>query len=279
MIFVRGTMLTIGVTLLGAWAAQAQRPPAQPSAPAARRATVVVPAGESNVEVSLTIQGANAQKYLAVKAANADVREVIKEMGVRAGTPVVIAPSAAGRVTADLESQPVDNAMQAVAQRAGLSVVRIVAEPGRAALLTPDGAGLMAEALSAFSAGTVITDPATGRSLSLVDRQASEAIPDGYTTVYYLRGTLTPEQERQARERRVAEQTTQAAAEQRTVDPKQADAVGSAVQMLGRLPAQQRVEALRNMQRELFNSLSPEERRAMWGNRGQGNRGDRRGRR
>ena len=120
-----------------------------------------------------------------------------------------------------------------------------------------------------------MTDPATGRSLAVAEKKTAEAVPSGFTAVYYLQGTMTPEQERLARERRTAEQSVKTA-QASGVDPKQTDAVKSAVQMLGRLPAQQRMEALRNMQREMYNSLTPQERAQMRGNRDDNGR-DRRG--
>ena len=126
--------LAMAVTPYGAHAQQATRqaPQTPQATPAPRRATVVVPAGDSNFDVTLSVHGAEAASYLAVKATNADIRELFREMGQRSGAAVLIAPSAAGRVTVDMESQPVEQAMRAVAKRAGLSVAshRCVRRPG-----------------------------------------------------------------------------------------------------------------------------------------------------
>jgi len=267
--------LAIVMPAAGAQAQQAA-PANQPAAQAPRRATVVVPAGESTFDVSLTVQGPEAASYLGVKATNADVRELFREMGQRSGATVLIAPSASGRVTIDMPSQPVGKAMDTVAKRAGLSVLRIVVSESQAAGLTPEGAGILAEAMTTMPLQAVMTDPATGRTLAVAEKKTADAVPSGFTAVYYLQGTQTPEQERLARERRTAEQSVKTA--QAAVDPKQTDVTKSAIQMLGRLPVQQRMEAFRNMQREMFNNLTPQERAQLRGNRDNNGRDRRRGR-
>ncbi len=228
---------------------------------APRRTTVVNNAEASSVEVSLTVKGADAAQYLTVKASNADVRDVFREMGQRSGSTVLIAPSAAGRVTANIQQEPVDKAMSAAAAAAGLSVLRIVVSEDQAARLTPETAGILSESLTAMPTRASMTDPSSGRTLTVADKtDVAAAIPSGFTVVYYLQGLLTPEQERLARERKTVEQVVKAA---ETVDPKQMDAVGAAVNTLSRLPVQQRMEAMRNMQRQMWEGMSEQDRNEM----------------
>lgn len=228
---------------------------------ATRRATVVNNAEPSSLEVSLTVKGADAAQYLTVKASNADIRDVLREMGQRSGSTVLFAPSASGRATLDLQQEPVDKAMSAAAAAAGLSVLRIVVAEDQATRLTPEAAGILSETLTTMPTRATMTDPATGRTLTVAERtEAVAAPPTGFTAVYYLQGRLTPEQERLARERKTVEAAVQTA---QAVDPKQTDAVGVAVSTLNRLPVQQRMEAMRNMQRQMWEGMSAADRNEM----------------
>lgn len=228
---------------------------------APRRTTVVNSAEASTLEVLLTVKGADAAQFLTVTAKNADVRDVFREMAQRSGTTAVIAPSASGRVTLNLQQEPVDKAMSAAAAAAGLSVRRILVAEGQAGRITPETAGILSETLAAMPARAVVTDPASGRALTVVEKpDAPDKAQAGLTAVYYLQGRLTPEQERMARERKVVEQVARA---DEAVDPTQTDAVRAAVGSINRLPIQQRVEAMRNLQRQMWEGMSAAERGEM----------------
>ncbi len=91
----------------------------------------------------------------------------------------------------------------------------------------------------------------------------------GLATVFYVQGRLSPEQERIARERK----TIQASAAQAGAGKANPDFMKTAAQGLQAMPLQQRFETMRDLQRQMLESMSPEERDQMRQSMQRGGRG------
>jgi hypothetical protein len=238
-----------------------------------RRATNVVPPPAANADgtvapaftVALTVKGANAEKFLTVTAKDADVRALFREMGAKSATPVLVADSATGKVTVNLTDKPLTEAMQAVATAANLPLRLITVPEASVASLTPESAGRVSDALTALPVSAGVTDPATGKTLIVEASNTGGA--KGRTTVYFLKGKYSTAQE-EALKNRVAAEATEAPAN---------NAISNAVQSINQLPVQQRMEAMREMNRQMWSGMSDSDRQAMRDQMRQGRRGRRGG--
>ncbi|HEY3266776.1 MAG TPA: hypothetical protein VGM37_07615 [Armatimonadota bacterium] len=212
----------------------------------------VAPA-DATMSVSLTVKGANAEPFLTVTSTNADVRDLFREMARKSGEDILLSPSVTGRVNADITSSPVEKAVATVAGLAGLSVRRIVVPDGAPAV-TVDTAGMLTEALAALPDKACVVDPTTGKALVV---SASAAAPaSGSKVVFYVQGKLTPEQERAARDKKAAAKDATAAQGN--------DLISSTVNGLKQMPIQQRLQAMNDLRRQMFDSMSPDERQQMF---------------
>jgi hypothetical protein len=242
---------------------------AQPAAPPAR-ATVVAPTEPAQITVAH--RGVNAEAFLTVKAANSDVRKTLTDMADKSGLKLILASSAMGVVSGSVEGLSADDAFKAVAGWAGLSVRKLIVPSNVADTLTPEIAGRYTDALGALPVGASVADLTTGRSVTVGTR--APEIAAGQTAVYYVQGKLSPEQERLAMARRAAEQATALTASGQQF-------VAQAQKSLQQMSLQQRMEAIRALQRGMFEGMTDAERQQMRqmmpgrGDRGWGGRGQR----
>lgn len=236
--------------------------------PAPRRATNVVPPPATNADgtvapaftVALTVKGANADKFLTVNAKDADVRALFREMGAKSATPVLIADSATGKVTVNLTGKPLTEAMQAVANAANLPLRLITVPEASVASLTPESAGQVSDALASLPVHAGVTDPATGKTLVVEAKNAG--VGKGQATVYFLKGKYSTAQE-------MALKTREADKSEAPAD----NAISNAVQSINQLPIQQRMEAMREMNRQMWSGMSDGDRQALRNQMRQGRRG------
>jgi hypothetical protein len=247
-----------GVLALAATASLAQQP-------ARRAATTVVPASNTPAfTVALTVKGANAEKFLTVSAKDADVRDLFREMGKKSATPVLMADSATGNVSVDLKDQPLRDAMQAVAAAANLPLRVLTVPDASVTTLTIEAAGQVSDALAALPASAAVTDPATGKTLVVEAKGAAPA--KGLTSVYFLQGKYTGAPEMALKERKAAE----------AAGTPTDNAIQNAVQSINQLPVQDRMTAMREMNRQMWQGMSDQDRQAMRDQmRGRGRRGGR----
>lgn len=247
---IRTTWAAVGMIALATATAGAQQTP--------RRATTVVPAATDangvKVEpftVVLTVRGLDARKFLTVDAKNADVRDLFREMGTKSATPVLVAASATGTVTLSMKDKPLSEAMKAVADAASLPLRVLTVPEASISTLTPEVAGQISDALSALPANAAVTDPATGKTLVV---EATTPLPKGDATVYFLQGKYTAAQEMAMRVRQATEQQDAG---------KPDSAITNAVQAINQMPVQQRMDAMREMNRQMWQGMSDQDRRAM----------------
>lgn len=252
--FVFSGVLTV-IAVGGSWAQQTPR-----------TRTTVVPATEP-ATITVSLRGAEAQPFVTVKAANSDVRRTLTEMAEKSGVRVLLAPSVTGVINGSVTNEAVDAAFSAVATMAGLTARKIVLPEASVAALTAETAGRYVEALSALPVGAMVADAAGGKALSVTATPPAPAA--GMTTVFYVQGRLSPEQERIARERR----TAQANAAQAGAAVPNSEFVTKTAQSLQAMPLQQRFETMRSLQRQMFESMSEAERAQMRESMPRGGRG------
>lgn len=257
---------------LAAGALSAQPPVAQTAQPAAppARATVVAPTEPARITVAH--RGVQAEAFLTVKAAGSDVRKTLTEMADKAGLKLILASSAVGVISGSIEGLPADEAFKTVSGWAGLTTRKLIVPANVADTLTPEIAGRYADALGSLPVGASVADLTTGRSVTVSNRPPEVAA--GQMAVYYVQGKLSPEQERLAMARRAAEQATPLAASGQQF-------VAQAQKSLQQMSLQQRMEAIRALQRGMFEGMTDAERQQMRqmmpgrGDRGWGGRGQR----
>lgn len=270
--------ITALAVLAGAIAATASF--AQNATPRTR--TNVVVASEP-AKVTLSMRGT--QTYLAVDAKGADVRATLKDMATKAGAKLVLDPSAIGIVTGSVDAQPADAAIAAVAKLATLSVEKIVVPDAAAATLTADLGGRYSEALTSLTPGTLISDPTTGKTLVVT---AAAPAQFAGSAVYFVHGRLAPGGMRMRQPRNGANGANGGpggpggpganggpGGPGGMQQPSQANQaiVDATAKSLAQLPVQQRMDTLRALQMQMFQSMTDAERAQLGGGRGFGRGG------
>lgn len=256
---IKGISAVAGVLMLTAAGAGAQQTP--------RRATTVVvpPATDAKGQpvapftVSLTVRGPEARKFLTVDAKNADVRDLFREMGAKSATPVLLAASATGVVNVNMTDKPLPEAMKAVADAAGLPLRVLNVPESSVDSLTPEAAGQISDALAALPAHAAVTDPATGKTLIVEEKATKPSRAEA--TVYFLQGKYTGAQELALKVRQATEKEDAG---------KPDSAITNAVQAITQMPVQQRMEAMREMNRQMWQNMTDQDRQALrdqWRNR------------
>jgi hypothetical protein len=260
------TIIPVALALLVGSAAQAQET-------AAPRTATIVASPNASVNVTATPR-AGESALVNVRADGANVRDVLREIASRGGVEILLAPSVSGQFTGMIDSQPVERAITVVSATTGLTVRRFAVPAAGASELTADSAGRLAETLNALPVNSVISDPSTGKTLTVVE--AAPASAPGERVVYYVQGRLTPEQERALAEQRAAPPAgadrtagAQNAGRGETAPQSQVtlpgvgttqDLVRGTINSINQLPIDQRNRVLGQMMREFRRSLSPEER-------------------
>lgn len=246
---------------------------AQQNTPTPRTRTNVVVASEP-AKVALSIRGAEAKAYLSVQANGADVRATLNDMAAKAGVKVVLDNSAIGTITGTVDSQPAPDAIVAVAKLANLSVKKFIVPDASVATITPAFGGRYVDTLTGLPAGTVISDPTTGKSM-VVSAAAPTQVTG--TTVYFVHGQISPfggGRMRGAGGMGGPGGPGGPNAGPGGNQPSQANQafVDSTAKSLAAMPLQQRWDTMRALQRQMFQSMTDEERQQL-GNMGGFGRG------
>ena len=217
--------------------------------------------------VTLTVKGPQAVAFLSVNATSADVRDLLRDITKKTGATVYFSPSVTGTFSGTIEAMASDAVVSTVAGTVGCKVVRINL-PKDAPVITEAAAGKVYDGMLALPASASVRDAKAKRSMTVSDA-AEGALPDG-PVIYYVQGKLTPDQEQAGTEKRSAAKTALANAP--------ATVVQNAVQAFQAMAPQDRMQAMRDVQRQLIQNMSPQDRQAMFdsmrGGRGRGNRGN-----
>lgn len=211
--------------------------------PAPAQTVVLKPRASAASTVSVTTRGTDV--YAAVTGANADARTVFRDLGLKSKVKILLAPTAAGVVRQPVESQPLEAAIRATAAASGLVVRKIVLPVAAANALTAETAEPLASALSDTAASATVVDPATGRAVTLTYAATAPKPEAGMAAVYYVL---------RAPRRGAATAATGDAAR---------DAIANAAASFSDLPMSQRMQAMRELQQRMFQSMTPEEREQM----------------
>ncbi|HEY3267204.1 MAG TPA: hypothetical protein VGM37_09775 [Armatimonadota bacterium] len=194
-------------------------------------------ATSGSVNVSVTTQGA--EKLVTARASNADAKTLFQEIAAKSGAKILLAPSVMARLSPSVETKPLETALRTIAAPAGLTVRKIVVPEASAASLTAASAASLSAALSGTPTNATVVDPATGKAVTLTFASAAPKLETGQTTVYYVMKT--------------AGAGSQSAEE----------AVAEATAALSGLSLEQRMQAMRDMQRSMFQNMTDEERQQM----------------
>lgn len=202
-------------------------------------------AGTSSVTV--TRQGSEA--LLTVKATNADAKALFQDIAAKSGARILLGAGVVGRVKASVEAQPLETAIRTVAANSGFTVRKIIVPSTAAATLTAAQAGAFAGALSGTVPSATVVDTSTGRAVTLTFSNSAVKAGPQDATVYYV--------------------SRASGAAGTSADAAEAASAASAI--LSQLPVATRMQAIRDMQRQMFESMTDEERQQMFQQRG--NRG------
>jgi hypothetical protein len=189
---------------------------------------------------------------------------VLKEIAKKAGVTLYMSSSATGTFSGTFESIAPDTAIASVAASAGCKVLRIVLPKG-SPMITADASAKVYEAFGLLPEAAVVRDVASKKSV--VASAGGSADPAEAQVIYYVQGKLTPDQEQAGSAKRAAA---------RTVAGAKTDPITGAVQAFQKMPMQDRIQAMRDMQRQMMQSMTPDERQQMFqsfGGRGGGGRG------
>jgi type II secretory pathway component GspD/PulD (secretin) len=249
----RFNIIPVAAVLLTAMGAHAQQPkaPANPVDP--------------SYKVSLTVRGADAKAFVDVQATSADIRAVLRELGQKSGATVYFSPSVTGSFSGTFEGVELESAITSVASSAGCKVLRI-ALPKDAPTITETAAGKVYDGLLAMPASATAVDVKGHKSL--VSAETFSAPAADASVVYYIQGKLTPDQERAGSDKRAADKAAAAKTPSALVQ--------SAVSAFQSMPVADRLNAMRDMQRQMFQNMTPDERQQMFQGMG-GGRGGRGG--
>lgn len=197
--------------------------------------------GASTVTVTNSATGA----VVSIKSTNADARTLFRDVSAKSGVKILLGSTAGGFVTSAVDSQPLETALKTVAATAGLSVRKITTTKETAAALTADAAAALAGALSDVSTNATVTDPATGRAVTLTFASTAPKADASQVTVYYVL--------RVPRAGQTAVATGDAVK----------DAIANATAILGDLSTTDRMQAMRDMMRASFENMTDAERQQM----------------
>jgi hypothetical protein len=193
--------------------------------------------------VTVTMQGKDA--VATVKSTNSDTRSLFRDIATKSGAKILLGSTVAGTVTSAVDAQPLETAIRTVAASAGLSVRKVLVAPATAAALTEETVAPLAGALITAASDAVVVDPSTGRSVTLTFADTAPKADAAKAVVYYVM-RIPP-----------AGRTPQV-----TGDAAK-DAVANAAASLSALSTTERMQAARDLQRQMFESLTPEERDQM----------------
>jgi hypothetical protein len=191
--------------------------------------------------VTITKQGQTS--LVTVKSTYTDAKALFQDIAAKSGARVLLSPAVSGPVSASVQAQPVGTAIRSVAAAAGLTVREIQVPQTSAGALTASVAGSLAGALSTNLTKATVVDPASGRAVVLSYASSAPTLAEGETTVYWV-GRAT-------------------AAELPSTGDAAQDAAASAATILDQLPVSQRMTAVRDLQRQMFENMTPEEREQM----------------
>lgn len=221
---------------------------------------------EPSFKVSLTVRGADAKSFVSLQATDADVRQLLRDLGQKVGATIYFSPSVAGKFSGTFESVDPEAAITSVASSAGCKILRI-ALPKDAPAITETAAGKVYDGMMALPASASAVD-VKGRK-SIVAADTVSALSSDASLVYYIQGKLTPDQERAGSDKRAADKAALAKTPGALVQ--------NAVAAFQSMPIQDRMNAMRDMQRQMFQNMSPADRQqmmqSMGGGRGRGGRG------
>jgi len=247
------------------------------AAPAANPATVTV-----------VIKGAEATPYVTVKASNSDVRQTLNDIASKAKIRVLVSPMANGVITGTVTNQSAEEAVLAVAKMANLTVRKVAVPESAVSTLTADAVGMYSGVLN-LPVGAVMADPATGKSIAI--SSTTPAVAEGQVVVYCVQGqfgagfgglnrtgrTAPSDRNTTGQPRAGARdgQQNQPRAGQTgpggfgmpapQLDPAGQAVVNSTTSALSKLPASERMSALRAIQMQIFENMTEEERSQMGG--------------
>jgi hypothetical protein len=198
---------------------------------------------------SVTATRKGSETLLTVKATNADAKALFQDIAAKSGAKILLGAGVVGRVKATVEGQALETAIRSIASGNGLTVRKIIVPSTAAATLTAAQAGAFAGALSGNLSTVAVADPSTGRSVTLTFSNGEAKAGAQDTTVYFI--------------------SRAAGAAGTSADAAEAASAASAI--LSQLPVATRMQAIRDMQRQMFESMTDEERQQMFQQRG--NRG------
>ena len=237
--------------------------------------------------VTVVIKGADAKPYVSVKASNSDVRQTLNDIAAKAKIRVLVSPMANGVITGTLTNQSAEEAVMAVAKMANLTVRKVAVPESAVSTLTADDVGMYSGVLN-LPVGAVMADPATGKSIAI--SSTTPAVAEGQVVVYCVQGQFgagfggfnrtgrtTPGTGNQPGERAGQQNQPRAGARDGQTGPggfgmpaPQLSPAGQALvdttaASLSKLPASDRMSALRAIQMQIFQNMTDEERSQMGG--------------
>lgn len=250
----RLSVVAVAAGVIAAMGAHAQQP--KPGATPA----------EPSFKVLLTVRGADAKSFVSVQATDADVRPLLRDLSMKAGATVYFSPSVSGKFSGTFEGVDPEAAISTVAYSAGCKILRI-ALPKDAPLITEAAAGKVYEGMVALPASASALDVKSHKTIVAAE---SAGIPSADASlVYYIQGKLSPDQERAGSDKRAADKAA--------IAKTPGALVQSAVSAFQSMPVADRIAAMRDMQRQMFQNMSPADRQQMMQSMG-GGRGGRGGR-
>lgn len=225
-------------------------------------------APQSAFNVALSVKGPQAIATLSVTATSADIRDLLRDMAKKADATVYFSPSVTGTFSGNFDAMDPDAAISTVVTTVGCKVMRINL-PKDVPVLTETAAGKVYDGMLALPPAALARDARSKRSMTVSESTAA-AVPDG-PVIYYVQGKLTPDQEQAGAEKRDAAKAAIAKSPQ--------TAIQNAVNAFQAMTPQDRMNAMRDVQRQLIQNMSPQDRQAMFGGRGggRGGRGNRGG--
>jgi len=131
-----------------------------------------------------------AVKPLTIQANQSDVREVLRDLATKSGGKILIGTEVTGKLTLNVASLTLDQAVNLVAKMASLRCARLVLPADKADTLTADQAsGLVAAAESLASSGVLSVQPAPAACVAVAPPAAT---PTGATVVYLVQTKVDP---------------------------------------------------------------------------------------
>lgn len=194
--------------------------------------------------MSVTAKPQGSGHLLTIRAGNADAAALFGEIASKAGVRILMPRTLRGVVTASFDDEPLDNALRVSAASAGLTVRKVYLPKETAATAAADTVAALSAALSNVAANATVVDVTSGRSVVLAFSNTAPKVDAGLSAVYYV--FPTP---------RTGVKTSDSGSTD--------EAVANASAALSGLPTQQKLQAVRDLQRQMFESMTDEERQQM----------------